>query len=205
MQELLRKADRFQAGGLYEHCLAEFGRALTVETAIQQLVWAHAHAPEGARAVVMEYVVAHCRAIRGGGVRRCLFGACASCVSRCVEGVSWLAMPGCALTCNANGRRRSPGTRCLYCLHYRPMWWGSSLLILEPFWALSYHRCGGAAYLHIGGKANSPSCPHKHPSSILLLCPLAQTKKAVLRQCPMIPHYGLPLAPLNYVRTLNSP
>ncbi len=46
MQELLRVADRFQAGGLYEHCLAEFGRALTVETAIQQLVWAHAHAPE---------------------------------------------------------------------------------------------------------------------------------------------------------------
>jgi hypothetical protein len=114
-------------------------------------------------------------------------------------------MPGCALTCNANGRRWSPGTRCLYCLHYRPTWWGSSLLILEPFWALSYHRYGGATYLHIGGKANSPSCPHKHPSSSLLLCPLAQTKKAVLRQCPMISHYGLPLAPLNYVRTLNSP
>ena len=69
MQELLRVADRFQAGGLYEHCLAEFGRALTVETAIQQLVWAHAHAPEGARGVAMEYVVANCRAIRVGCVR----------------------------------------------------------------------------------------------------------------------------------------
>ena len=34
VQELLRVADRFQAGGLYEHCLAEFGRALTVETAM---------------------------------------------------------------------------------------------------------------------------------------------------------------------------
>ena len=68
MQELLRVADRFQAGGLYEHCLAEFGRALTVETAIQQLLWAHAHAPEGARAVAMEYVVANCRAIRVGCV-----------------------------------------------------------------------------------------------------------------------------------------
>ena len=44
MQELLRLADRFQAGGLYEHCLAEFRRALTLETAVQQLVWAHAHA-----------------------------------------------------------------------------------------------------------------------------------------------------------------
>jgi hypothetical protein len=69
VQELLRVADRFQAGGLYEHCLAEFGRALTVETAIQQLLWAHAHAPEGARAVAMEYVVANCRAIRVGCVR----------------------------------------------------------------------------------------------------------------------------------------
>jgi hypothetical protein len=69
VQELLRVADRFQAGGLYEHCLAEFGRALTVETAIQQLVWAHAHAPEGARAVAMEYVVANCHAIRVGCVR----------------------------------------------------------------------------------------------------------------------------------------
>ena len=64
VQELLRVADRFQAGVLYEHCLAEFGRALTVQTAIQQLVWAHAHAPEGARAVAMEYVVANCRAIQ---------------------------------------------------------------------------------------------------------------------------------------------
>ena len=64
----LRVADRFQAGGLYEHCLAEFGRALTVETAIQQLVWAHARAPEGARGVAMEYVVANCRAIRVGCV-----------------------------------------------------------------------------------------------------------------------------------------
>ena len=96
VQELLRVADRFQAGGLYEHCLAEFGRALTVETAIQQLLWAHAHAPEGARAVAMEYVVANCRAIRvscvraghgvllaariRGGFRRCVSGACASCV-----------------------------------------------------------------------------------------------------------------------------
>jgi hypothetical protein len=64
VQELLRVADLFQAGGLYEHCLGEFGHALTVETAVQQLVWAHAHAPEGARAVAMEYVVANCRAIQ---------------------------------------------------------------------------------------------------------------------------------------------
>ena len=57
-------ADWLQAGGLCEHCLAEFGRALTVETAIQQLVWTHARAPEGARAVAMEYVVVNVRAIQ---------------------------------------------------------------------------------------------------------------------------------------------
>jgi hypothetical protein len=62
VQELLRVADRFQAGGLYEHCLAEFGRGLTADTAVEQLVWAHAHAPEGSRAVVMEFVVANCGA-----------------------------------------------------------------------------------------------------------------------------------------------
>ena len=66
VQELLRVADRFQAGGLYEHCLAEFGRALTVQTAVEQLVWAHAHAPEGARAVAMRFVVANCGAIQVG-------------------------------------------------------------------------------------------------------------------------------------------
>ncbi len=66
MQELLRVADLFQAGRLYAHCLAEFRRALTVETAIQQLVRAHAHAPEGAREVAMEYVTANFRAIQVG-------------------------------------------------------------------------------------------------------------------------------------------
>ena len=65
-EELLRVADRFQAEGLYEHCLAEFGRALTVQTAVEQLVWAHAHAPEGARAVAMRFVVANCGAIQVG-------------------------------------------------------------------------------------------------------------------------------------------
>ena len=37
-----------------------------METAIPQLAWAHAHAPEGAREVAMEYVVANCVAIQVG-------------------------------------------------------------------------------------------------------------------------------------------
>ena len=48
VQGLLRVADRFQAGGLYEHCLAEFGRALTVETAIAAGVGARACSRGGA-------------------------------------------------------------------------------------------------------------------------------------------------------------
>ena len=35
-----------------------------METAIQQLMWAHARAPEGALAVAMEYVVVNVRAIQ---------------------------------------------------------------------------------------------------------------------------------------------
>jgi hypothetical protein len=70
VQELLRVADRFQAGALYAHCLSEIRRALAVETAIQQLVWAHAH-PERARAVAMEYVVANGRTIQVGLKKLC--------------------------------------------------------------------------------------------------------------------------------------
>ena len=92
VQELLRVADRFQAGVLYEHCLAEFGRALTVQTAIPQLVWAHAHAPEGAREVAMEYVVANGRAIQVGRVRlrRGVLGWL-------VQVVTWVASAGACL------------------------------------------------------------------------------------------------------------
>jgi hypothetical protein len=45
---------------MYENCLAEFGRSLMVDTAVEQVVWVYAHALEGARAVAMKYVVANC-------------------------------------------------------------------------------------------------------------------------------------------------
>jgi hypothetical protein len=63
VQELLRVADRFQAEALYEHCLAEFGRALTVETAVQQLVWAHRRGL-GARELALKFATANCQAIQ---------------------------------------------------------------------------------------------------------------------------------------------
>jgi len=78
-------ADRFQAGGLYEHCLAEFGRALTVETAIQQLLWAHAHAPEGARGVAMKFVVGNGRAIQVRSLDSVCSSVCEyACVCACI-------------------------------------------------------------------------------------------------------------------------
>ena len=76
LQELLRVADRFQAEGLYEHCLEEFGRALTVQTAIQQLVWAHNRGPADAREMALQYVTENRRAIQVAV--SCL--ACSPCV-----------------------------------------------------------------------------------------------------------------------------
>ena len=51
--------------------MAAFGQALTVETAIQQLVWAHTHAPEGPRKVALEYVTTSGRAIQVGKSDAC--------------------------------------------------------------------------------------------------------------------------------------
>jgi hypothetical protein len=76
VQELLRVADRFQAEGLYGHCLEEFGRVLTVQTAIQQLAWAHNRGTAGAREVALQYVTANRHAIQV--VVSCL--ACSPCV-----------------------------------------------------------------------------------------------------------------------------
>ena len=97
-----------------------------METAIQQLVWAHAHAPEGARAVAMEYVVANCRAIRVGCVRAEHGVRGAVC---CLRGERWeraLAMACCgwramrrlAMPLCAEGRRTGA-----FCRRYRATWW----------------------------------------------------------------------------------
>ena len=58
-----------------------------METAVEQLVWAHAHAPEGARAVAMEYVVANCRAIQvdAASRRALLFGLRVFLLTACLQ------------------------------------------------------------------------------------------------------------------------
>jgi hypothetical protein len=62
--EVLKAADLFQAEGLLKHCLEGFRGALTVHTVVEQLVWAHKHGPEEARAVATEFFVAHGRGVR---------------------------------------------------------------------------------------------------------------------------------------------
>ena len=54
---VLKAADLFRVEGLLEHCVEAFGRGLKVNTAVEQLVWAHNHGPAEARTVATEYFV----------------------------------------------------------------------------------------------------------------------------------------------------
>jgi len=61
---VLKAADLFRVEGLLEHCVEAFGRGLTVNTAIEQLVWAHSDGPAEARTVATGYFVRNGRRIR---------------------------------------------------------------------------------------------------------------------------------------------
>ena len=61
---MLKTADMLQAEGLFRHCLEAFGGGLTVHTAIEHLVWAQKHGPEGARGLTIAYVVQHIKTIQ---------------------------------------------------------------------------------------------------------------------------------------------
>ena len=61
---MLTAADLFQAEGLLKHCLEGFRGGLTVDTVVEQLVWAHKCGPAEAQAVATEFFVAHGRAVR---------------------------------------------------------------------------------------------------------------------------------------------
>ncbi len=54
---VLKAADLFRVEGLLEHCVEAFGRGFKVDTAVEQLVWAHNHGPAEARTVATEYFV----------------------------------------------------------------------------------------------------------------------------------------------------
>jgi len=70
---MLKAADLFRLEALLQHCVESFQRGLTVETAIEQLVWAHNNGPEEARTVATEYFVDNCRRIRVGSVCDCAY------------------------------------------------------------------------------------------------------------------------------------
>jgi hypothetical protein len=101
--EVLMAADLFQAEGLLKHCLEGFRGALTVHTVVEQLVWAHKHGPAEARAIAVEYFVAHLRAVR---VRACC--ACLG-VTRRVCSASGIYADGVAVL--GVGRRGRRGRR----------------------------------------------------------------------------------------------
>ena len=61
---VLKAADLFQVEGLLEHCVEAFGRGLKVDTAVEQLVWAHIDGPAEARTVATEYFVRNGRRIQ---------------------------------------------------------------------------------------------------------------------------------------------
>jgi hypothetical protein len=63
-RELLKAADLFRLEALLEHCVEAFRRGLTVDTAVDALVWAHLFGPEEARHVATEYFVRNGRRIQ---------------------------------------------------------------------------------------------------------------------------------------------
>ena len=70
---MLKAADLFRLEALLQHFVESFHRGLTVDTAIEQLVWAHNNGPEEARTVATKYFVDNCRRIRVGSVCDCAY------------------------------------------------------------------------------------------------------------------------------------
>jgi hypothetical protein len=62
-REVLKAADLFRLETLLQHCVEAFGRGLTVDTAVEALVWAHLFGPAEARKVATEFFVRNGRRI----------------------------------------------------------------------------------------------------------------------------------------------
>jgi hypothetical protein len=63
-REVLQAADLFRLEALLEHCVEAFRRGLTVDTAVEALVWAHLFGPAEARKVATEYFIRNGRRIQ---------------------------------------------------------------------------------------------------------------------------------------------
>ena len=57
--EMARVADRFQAGGLYEHCVGEFRGGLRVGNVVERLVVGRESGLEALEGAAMEYLKAN--------------------------------------------------------------------------------------------------------------------------------------------------
>jgi hypothetical protein len=60
---VLKAADLFRLEALLEHCVEAFRRGLKVDTAVEELVWAHLFGPEEVRKVATEYFLRNGRRI----------------------------------------------------------------------------------------------------------------------------------------------
>ena len=65
-----------------KHCMKAFSRGLKVNTAIEELVWAHSEGPAEARKVATEYFAHNYRRIQVGTIYNCvsMFPAICACV-----------------------------------------------------------------------------------------------------------------------------
>jgi hypothetical protein len=70
-REVLKAADLFRLEALLEHCVEAFRRGLTVDTAVEGLVWAHLFGPAEARTVATEFFVRNGRRIKVGSICDC--------------------------------------------------------------------------------------------------------------------------------------
>jgi hypothetical protein len=67
-REVLKAADLFRLEALLEHCVEAFGRGLTVDTAVEALVWAHLFWSAEVLKVVTEFFVGNGRRIQVGSL-----------------------------------------------------------------------------------------------------------------------------------------
>ncbi len=68
LERVVFAADLFRVEELLEHCVEAFARGLKVDTAVEELVWAHNHGPAEARTVETEYFVRNVRRIQVGAM-----------------------------------------------------------------------------------------------------------------------------------------
>ena len=89
---MLQAADLFRLEALLQHCVEAFRRGLKVNTAVEELVWAHLFGPVEARTVATEYFVRNGLRIQVGSICDCVL--CLTCVEGLVLACSTTNLAG---------------------------------------------------------------------------------------------------------------